>query len=103
MKGGVDRIGDRPILSFVHRRSGVHHDKKGKQQRDEIGIRDKPALHVFMLFVLFLFHARYPFLIFFRCPSSRKPSSFSWINRGFSPPAIDINPSIINWRVIASI
>src|SRR5258708_6091401 len=44
LESGLNRKSELSDFSFVDLRRGVKHDKKGKQEGDEIGVRDQPAL-----------------------------------------------------------
>ena len=52
-KGVAQRIGKHLVLADVDRRDRIHHDKEREQQRNEVGVRDQPALVVFHFLVEF--------------------------------------------------
>jgi hypothetical protein len=55
-ESGRDRIHQHAVFAFIERGNRIHHDEEGKQQRNEISIRDEPALEVLVLIFLAPFH-----------------------------------------------
>ena len=45
-KGGNDSLGDGPVFPFIERGNGVHHHEEREEERDEVGVRDEPAIEV---------------------------------------------------------
>src|SRR5205809_1047678 len=56
-EGGLHGLGDLALLLFVGLAGSEEDDEEGEEQRDEIGVRDEPALVVDMLVFLLAAHA----------------------------------------------
>src|SRR5579862_3025858 len=93
LKTGVDRLRHLHLFLLVRLGEGVEYHKKSEQERNEIGVRNKPPVVAHSGARYAGIHAACSFGS--RLKSSTKPASLISRTRGFIPSRIEITPSSI--------